>query len=52
MRWGSWAPEAIALYRKLGYVEIDKFGHYADEPESLSLGKVLDASKVATPTAT
>lgn len=38
---GDKQPEAIGLYRKLGYADIVKFGHYADEPESLSLGKAL-----------
>jgi GNAT superfamily N-acetyltransferase len=38
---GSVQPEAIALYRSAGYTEIPAFGHYADAPLSIHLGKVL-----------
>lgn len=34
-------PEAIALYVSSGYVEIDKFGYYADSPISRCFGKAL-----------
>lgn len=34
-------PEAIALYRSMGYEEIPAFGYYADEPDSVHLAKVL-----------
>lgn len=33
--------EALGLYRSSGYTEVTKFGHYADEPDSVSLGKPL-----------
>jgi GNAT superfamily N-acetyltransferase len=36
-------PEAIALYRSAGYADVPAFGYYADEPDSVHLGKVLDA---------
>jgi GNAT superfamily N-acetyltransferase len=32
-------PEAIALYRSAGYDDIPAFGFYADEPDSVHLGK-------------
>ncbi|GAB2629397.1 GNAT family N-acetyltransferase [Streptomyces capparidis] len=38
---GDKQPEAIALYRSVGYVEITKFGVYRHEPGSLCLGKAL-----------
>lgn len=44
---GTKQPEALALYRSLGYADIPKFGHYADEPESVDLGKVLDGTSRA-----
>ncbi|MCT2584789.1 GNAT family N-acetyltransferase [Actinophytocola gossypii] len=40
-------PEAIALYRSSGYTEAPRFGHYADEPLSVHLGKPLE--EVACP---
>ena len=39
---GSAQPEAVALYESAGYVTIPAFGHYADEPGSIHLGKFLD----------
>ncbi len=36
---GDRQPEAVALYRSAGYVEIGAFGVYADEDGSLYLGK-------------
>ena len=36
---GSKQPEAIALYRSSGYREVPPFGHYADTPLALHLGK-------------
>ncbi|MGI8985912.1 MAG: GNAT family N-acetyltransferase [Nocardioidaceae bacterium] len=33
--------EAIVLYRDCGYADVAKFGHYADSPLSVSLGKPL-----------
>ncbi|GGS51877.1 N-acetyltransferase [Actinokineospora fastidiosa] len=40
---GSKQPEAVALYRSAGYVDIPAFGHYADAPLSIHLGKVIKA---------
>ena len=34
-------PEAIALYRSAGYADIPAFGYYADEPDSVHLGKTI-----------
>lgn len=34
-------PEAIALYEAVGYVPIEKFGHYAWSPRSRCFGKRL-----------
>ncbi|MBM9460919.1 GNAT family N-acetyltransferase [Nocardioides sp. zg-536] len=34
-------PEAIALYRSCGYVEVPGFGHYAGSPLSRCFGKRL-----------
>lgn len=34
-------PEAIALYRSAGYVDVPSFGYYAAEPDSVHLGKPL-----------
>jgi ribosomal protein S18 acetylase RimI-like enzyme len=36
---GSKQPEAIALYRSAGYQDVPPFGHYADAPLSVHLGK-------------
>ncbi|GAB3276848.1 GNAT family N-acetyltransferase [Parasphingorhabdus pacifica] len=36
---GTRQPEAIALYRSSGYVEIAKFGAYQDDPESTCFAK-------------
>ena len=33
-------PEAVALYRSAGYVDVPRFGHYADAPGSVHLGKI------------
>ncbi len=38
---GLMQPEAIALYRATGYVEVPPFGHYADQELSVHLGKRL-----------
>jgi ribosomal protein S18 acetylase RimI-like enzyme len=40
---GSEQPEAVALYRSAGYTDIAPFGHYADAPQSIHLGKDLAA---------
>ena len=39
---GSKQPEAIAMYRAAGYVDMPRFGHYADAPGAVHLGKHLD----------
>lgn len=51
---GTMQPEAIALYTATGYVPVPAFGHYADEPNSVHLGKPLggDAAGVAAPAVT
>ncbi|WP_156754123.1 GNAT family N-acetyltransferase [Actinokineospora pegani] len=41
---GTKQPEAIALYESAGYVPVESFGYYADEPESVYLGKNLPAT--------
>lgn len=38
---GTRQPEAIALYRSSGYTDIDKFGVYRCEPDSICLAKEL-----------
>ncbi len=38
---GSAQPEAVALYRSAGYGDVRPFGHYADSPSSIHLGKRL-----------
>ena len=38
---GKRQPEAVALYRSAGYADIPAFGHYADAPLSIHLGKRL-----------
>jgi hypothetical protein len=38
---GAPQPEAVALYRSSGYAAIPPFGHYADSPHSIHLGKRL-----------
>jgi len=38
---GEPQPEAVALYRSSGYVDVPHFGHYADSPCSVHLGKRL-----------
>lgn len=39
---GVGQPEAIALYRKLGYEEIPHFGEFPEESRSVCLGKELN----------
>lgn len=34
-------PEAVALYRSVGYTDVERFGQYAHEPESVYLGREL-----------
>lgn len=38
---GMAQPEAIAMYRAAGFVDIPAFGHYADSPDAVHLGKEL-----------
>jgi GNAT superfamily N-acetyltransferase len=38
---GDRQPEAIALYRKLGYERVPNFGYYKDYPDCLSFGRLL-----------
>lgn len=38
---GTLQPEAIALYRKAGYLPIEHFGYYKDEPGVCSFGREL-----------
>ncbi|WP_153036893.1 GNAT family N-acetyltransferase [Amycolatopsis sp. YIM 10] len=40
---GTEQPEAIELYRSSGYLEMDGFGHYAEDPRSRYFGKLLTA---------
>ena len=41
---GTRQPEAIALYASSGYVPVEKFGTYRDEPGSRCFGKELDGA--------
>ena len=38
---GMRQPEAVALYASSGYQRIEGFGHYRDEPMSVSFAKML-----------
>ncbi len=38
---GRRQPDAVGLYRASGYVDIPRFGYYADAPGALHLGKLL-----------
>lgn len=38
---GTAQPEAIALYEASGYIPIEKFGHYRDQPDQRCFGKRL-----------
>lgn len=38
---GTAQPEAIALYRSCGYVDVEPFGHYAGYPDAVHLAKSL-----------
>jgi putative acetyltransferase len=40
---GIYQPEAIGLYRKYGYLEIEPFGSYLPDPLSLFMEKRLKA---------
>src|SRR5690606_11531971 len=41
---GTEQPEAIALYRSSGYVDVDRFGFYAEYDDSVHLAKVLSGT--------
>jgi len=47
---GGAQPEAIALYRSEGYVDIDAFGHYCASDRSVHLGKPLSVPDAAAGT--
>jgi putative acetyltransferase len=38
---GIYQPESLRLYESRGYVRIPPFGHYADDPLSVFMEKVL-----------
>jgi len=38
---GNQQPEAIGLYHKTGYTQIEKYGPYKDMPESICMAKKL-----------
>ncbi|WP_240617303.1 GNAT family N-acetyltransferase [Nocardioides speluncae] len=38
---GTKQPEAIAFYQRCGYTEIENFGYYRDEPESVCFARLL-----------
>ena len=42
---GQEQPDAIALYRSAGYVDIPRFGHYAAAPSAVHLGKLLKGTR-------
>jgi GNAT superfamily N-acetyltransferase len=44
---GPKQPEALALYRSAGYDAVPAFGYYADNGQSLHLGKELTAAEDA-----
>lgn len=46
---GQRQPEAIALYLSSGYEPVPSFGHYADSPEAVHLGKAVDVECPSTP---
>jgi putative acetyltransferase len=39
---GERQTEAVSLYRRAGYTEIERFGEYVDSPLSLCMGRTLD----------
>lgn len=42
---GEVQPDAIALYRSSGYVDVPRFGYYACAPKAVHLGKILSADQ-------
>lgn len=45
---GSPQVAAVALYRSSGYTDIERFGYYAAEPDSLNLGRPLTSPEQAS----
>lgn len=43
---GTAQPEAMALYQSAGYVRVEPFGYYKDEPLNRCYGRVLGAAEV------
>ena len=41
-------PEAIALYRSSGYEPVPPFGHYAEAPDAVHLGKLVGSGCPST----
>lgn len=41
---GDRQPESLALYRRFGFADIERFGEYVDSPLSVCLGKELAPS--------
>lgn len=39
---GARQPEALGMYAAAGYLPIERYGEYADEPGSICLGRSLD----------
>jgi GNAT superfamily N-acetyltransferase len=42
---GKRQPAAISLYRAEGYTDVPRFGHYADQPDAVHLGKLRPTSR-------
>jgi len=46
---GSQQPEAVRLYQSAGYLPVPGFGHYADAPSAIHLGKALTIEEPSCP---
>lgn len=46
---GTLQPEAVALYEAVGYRPVPPFGHYADAPESVYLGRPIGRPRTPRP---
>lgn len=46
---GTAQPEAIALYASSGYAQVPSFGFYAEEEQSVHLGKTIAIEEPACP---
>lgn len=44
---GARQPEAVALYRRAGFVPIRRFGEYRDSPLSLCMAKALQRNEAS-----